>query len=514
MINETQKLPPSNPSRLTVSSVRSSGARRLSRVALLLGFALLIASVIGCKENQESKTVDAPVEEEVIAPDPIKMLVVGDPGVAPMIARQWKARREGIVTVENQSVEDFVNGGLNVADDIDVVIYPPSFLGELAINETIEPVPQTEWNSRDLNKNELLKHFRSNIVRFDNQPWAVPLGSPNLSMLCNVEAFEKAETTPPDTWEKVESRLKKLSKVLDGDLEAKIDLPLAKDWAAVTFLARLAPAIRHRGQLSTVFERRSMKPMIDSQTAIEALEQLKKVATKRSVDLNPRQVFDLALKGESTVGFSWPSRPEDSTSEGEPGDDANEDAASDSERSSSVSIHPLPGVAKYYNHETQIWNTRVNEEEIHVDLIGFAGLVASVPRKSQNKYTAWEFLTWLSGKSISSVTLVNAVEAGPFRASHLGDVSSWTGNELSIDVLDQYADVISDNHRRPLVLMFPRIPKQQEYLDVLDRKIREYFIEDVSAEVVLQDVAKEWNAITETVGANKQSRILRKEAGF
>jgi ABC-type glycerol-3-phosphate transport system substrate-binding protein len=219
-------------------------------------------------------------------------------------------------------------------------------------------------------------------------------------------------------------------------------------------------------------------------------------------------VFDLVVKGDSVVGFTWPTRTDVEAAEND------EEPAGEELAEQELIILPLPGVNKWFDDDRKAWTTKADEEEVHVDLIGFGGFVASVSAESQNETTSFEFLQWVASKQISVIALSQSTETGPFRASHLGDVSRWTGTALTIDQTDAYADVISANHRRPLVLMFPRIPAQQQYYKILDQAVREFFVSDQSAEDTLKEVADEWRKITESIGAVRQSRAIRKESGF
>lgn len=475
--------------------------RTLARLFHLACVATLV-SCYGCGANPEPKEVEE-TEEVVYAPNPIKMLVVGDDVIGPRIVRQWKARRDGVIELETCTQEEFFESDLEVPEGVDVVIYPVGFLGGLAEAEKIVEVPKTLWASDDFNKNELLKHFRLSTVRYANEPWALPLGGSHMVMFCDRETFEKAGVSAPETWEKVESRLSKLG----PDSSIKIDMPMAQGWAATSFLARLAPSIRHRGSLSTVFERKTMEPLIDRKSFAEALSQLKRVASKRSLELTPAAVYDLAVNGESPISFCWPVSGNSNAQ------------ATDEEREKSIEndgldVFPLPGVKKWYDHEANVWNKRTDVNEVHVDLAGFHGLLASVSSDANDPDTAWEFLEWLPSKSISLLTLADSPNSGPFRASHLGDVARWTGERLSMEVLDQYADVLAESHRRPMILMFPRIPGHLEYFNALDEGVRDYMVSDRSAEDVLAEVAGKWEAITERLGRIQQVKALRKDSGF
>ena len=473
---------------------------------LLLILAFLLSAVTGCKNNIESS--DDEQVDVVYAPNPLKVLVVGEAQLGPRIARQWSARRDGKLTIVDKTLEEFVESEFAVDPSFDILIYPPSILGELVDRNHVRKVAKFVWTSDELNKNELLRHFRTSIVRHLNQEWAVPLGSPNFAMFCNRELFEKMDVAPPKTWDELDRRIKNITESLGEDSEsgliAKVDMPLAKGWAVHSFLARVAPSIRNRGKISTVFDRSSMNPLITDVPFVEALNQLKSIASKRSLELDPAATYALALSEKSSIAFTWPSRIFEV------------DVETDDEGSGidPVMIRPLPGMLKWYDNANQAWNKRGDEDDGRVDLIGFDGLVASVSDATDNDATAWEFLQWLPSKTVSLLTLVDSPSVGPFRASHLGDASRWTGENISVDLADDYADIVADNHERTLVMMFPRIPGSRAYLDSLDEAVRDCIADKLSAEEALKAAAKRWDEITDSLDRKKQIEMLRDESRF
>lgn len=477
-----------------MNSDRLFSAFQTFAFGLVVGLTLLLA---GCNDKKDE--LERKVEYIAPTPDPLNLLVVGDQQLGAKAARQWKARKEGVVNVSNLSVKEFIDSGLAIDEKFDLVIYPPQFLGELAELNKILPVPREHWNSEDFNKDELLKHFRTTIARFANQPWAVPLGGSNFCLVGNRSQLETAKVSFPEMWADLPGLLKQLSS--STGKEVKLDAPMAPGWAAKVFLARVAPRIRTKGRLSTVFERKTMKPVIHELGFVEALEDLKSVVSGRSLEQTPESLFELALKGESTLAMSWPMEL------------TNEELGE--AESELISFGLLPGVSEWLDPSLNVLKKRTEDEETNVELVGFDGLVASVTATCSNEYDAWDFLKWLPSKTISLVVMAGSNNSGPFRASHLGDASRWTGGSISLDVADEYADVVSANHNRAINLMFPRIRSQHRYMNVLDQAVIKYVRgEEDSAQKVLEGVRDQWETITEEIGRNRQIRALKNEAGI
>ncbi len=472
-------------------------------------FCLLFAFVLsatGC--NKESQEVEQGGETFIEIPEPLTVLVVGDSGLGPRLERQWAARKDGELTIVDVTLVSFIESDFEIPPAIDVVVFAPLMLGDLVSRDLLMEVPDDVWTSETLNKNELLRHFRTLVVQHADGNWAVPLGSPCFSMICNEAVFERAEVEPPVSWNKMERCLRNLKTFIDETnapkLLAEVDMPLAKGWAAHVFLARAAPAIAQRGRLSTVLDRQTMKPLIAELPFVEALEQLQSIATERSLDLTPRDVYELAISGDSSIALGWPARGFVDASEIDESQDAVEN----------LRIVSLPGVTTWFDKTSGSWVKRGQDDQTKVDLIGFSGLIAGVSSQSQKEQTAWEFLEWLSSKSISLVTLTESPSVGPFRASHLGDASRWTGDRISEDVSDEYSEVVSANHDRPQAMIFPRLPSQHLYLEVLDKEVRLAVSGEKSAEASLAAVAEKWDAITDSIGRKAQIKRLKQTRGL
>lgn len=488
---------------------------------IVFGACLALPLTLGC-EQKPIPSNDV-VEEEVEAPDPLVVLMIGEPNLGQRVSRQWSARRDGKLTIIDQTVEEFEANEFAFPSDVDVVIYPPAMMGELVSRDRVRALPNDFLVSDEYNKNGLLRHFRVSVVRHRNESWAVPLGGPNFAMLTNRKLFETI--SPPETWRQMDRTLKKIAAAVaedssDSKFQAKVDMPLAKGWAIQTFLARVAPAICFRGKLSTVFDRSTMNPLITEPPFVDALKQLTAIASERSSELDPAAVFELANRGRSSIAFSWPALGFNFVDRNADLVDGELDSGTDDEIVDTLSsqdvlkIQSLPGIEKWYDQKSGTWFERDSGDNIRVDLVGFSGLVASVSSASANERSAWGFLMWLPDKSISKLTMVESPVAGPFRASHLGDMGRWTGEDVSENVAFEYADVITNNHDRSMTLMFPRIPGYSQYVATLDEAVRSAILGQQSPEDALATAAKKWDEITNTIGRDQQIGDLRKESGL
>ncbi len=478
-----------------------------------LSWLLLIPVFFGCPEPAQIEVGEA--EVEIRRPDPIAVLVIDDAQTGERIARQWSARRNGEIKIVNQTSAQIVAGDFQIADEIDVVIYPTGMLCELESRGRLLPVSKSLWASEELNKDEILRLHRSTLVRVGNEIWAVPLGSPQFSLMYNREFFAQQKIEVPDQWnamlelsDRIRSTNSNSATIANQVTPSSLRLPLAESWAVEVFLARVGPEIRSRGKISTVFERNTMQPLITEPPFIAALEDLKKIVgdDQSQLELTPAMIYSQVITGITAIGMAWPSCS-NSESEGLT-------SPAVSTRVAEVGFANLPGAVRWYDSKSKKWFQRSKDESRQVGLIGFSGLSASVASTSRNINTGFEFLGWLASKPISLITLVDSPLSGPFRESHLGDPSRWTGTKISDRAADEYADLIKVINSQEVTLLFPRIPGRQRYLDALDRRIRSCLRGEMDAATALKQAAADWEAITDELGRERLIGELRKDAGL
>ena len=69
---------------------------------LLIGLCLALTITVGCEKKPPKN--EASTEAQVDIPDPLVVLLVGDSELGPRISRQWSARRDGKLTIIDQTI--------------------------------------------------------------------------------------------------------------------------------------------------------------------------------------------------------------------------------------------------------------------------------------------------------------------------------------------------------------------------------------------------------------------------
>lgn len=487
-------------SRHTLPTFSTGNFRRLLPLGLSLTL-FLIATVVGCVE---SPTVNEDAKKfKKAAPDPLKILVIGETSIGPKLQRQWKSRMDGELTVENILESEWIDSNFSIDSSIDLVVYPTTFIGELTESGKILKLDNSIWGSDEIDKGSYLDHYGRTIVRHGNQPMAVPLGNPHFSMLFDRTQFNKlgvADAAPvglPATWSALEDSIEKL--------KGKVELPLAKGWAGHTLICRVAPNARAVGSFSVLFDRATMAPQIAERPFVEAIESLKRIATESSLNATPDQTFRSVIDGQALAALGWPAKTDENNSN---------DGNRKDEQRGSLAVTTVPGTNQVYDFRRDEWKNLASNDQQHVDLIGISGLVISMVSNNQHEYSAGEFLKWVSNKKIILSVMTDSPKTGPVRASHLGNIGKWTGDSVSLDLADEYAAVIREIHQRNLVVLFPRIPGGHRYYDALDAGVRSALSGQQSSQEALDSVAAQWVEITESIGRKEQIQAMRHDSGF
>ena len=479
----------------------------------LLTIVVMTICVLGCgAPSSNTENLEPEIPERQLAP--LKLLVVGNTKIGDAMERQWSAQRNGQLTVESKTIQEFETEKFTLDDSVDVVIYPPFLLGELVANSSIAELPKEIWSDSEyFNSQEILRHHRTVFVRYAKEVRAIPLGSALPVMLYRQDVLDALDVAPPATWDEFKFLSQTLNSAEDlksesGDaLPTEVGMPTQEFTLAELFLSRVASAVRSRGKLSILFDRNDMTPLLDSPPFLEALEDLQQNhASIVTSAMTPKQLYQKMVNGKLAVAITWPSAQFTLSEDGKSFDE--------SKVLESIRIARLPGSLKTYNASDGGWLNRDKSDSIHVDVLCNLGWIASVNQRSGSSLSAFEFLKWAPSKLISLKTMTESPLSGPFRASHLGAPFRWTGEAISPDAAQDYADVIATVNDELVVMVALRIPGSSRYMRALDESLRACLEDKLSPKDALRQATDAWEKITDEMGRRAQLAQLRKSQGI
>ena len=162
-------------------------------------FALTLAF---CSFGCEKKTAQRlrVVEESTtsaIRVRPCNVLLIGLDSLADPMQRQWAARHETPLTITKVGRAEFEESKMDVANDINVLVYPADMMVDLIANKKIDPLDNDFYDSDQFSKFSLLKHCRKAVMRFDGKPFGATCGGPMFVQIYRDDILKGADQAVP-----------------------------------------------------------------------------------------------------------------------------------------------------------------------------------------------------------------------------------------------------------------------------------------------------------------------------
>ena len=438
----------------------------------------------------------------------LQLLVVDDPGLATAVERlrgEWESQSGSDFEVRRISQSD-----LTVSEPLqaDIVICAAGLLGELALKRGIQTVPEGFLD--DHKWTEVFSLLRGHEVVWQDDVVAVPLGSAVLTCYYRADLFDALELEPPDTWKEygdlalqVSDRENLGNPAVPADVQwhGAIE-PLGYGWAGLVLLSRAASYATHRENYSTLFNIDSMEPLIDGPPFVRALEELVSVAKlgpPAQLDYDPDAARDAFWRGECAMTLSWPT----------PTATATADAA----QGIMPGFAELPGSTEAYDVSDLSWETRREDEDPHVTLLGVAGRVGVVLGESKWPKAAFRLLYWLSYEQ-SSQASAKSPATTLFRQSHLQSAGTWVEPPVPAAAAAQYAAITQQTLSRPQCLFALRIPGRADYLAALDEAVHKAVKGEATPRESLQQAADRWREVTQQLGVETQREAYWSSLGL
>jgi multiple sugar transport system substrate-binding protein len=433
--------------------------------------------------------------------------------LAEAVQRQWQARAEGQLEVRNLSSEELCDPRRKRLA-ADAVIYPSGLIGELAERGWIAPLSEDALGAPEFGRRDIFDHLRQHEIMWGEQVYAVPLGSPPLTLIYRPDVFEQLGVKPPETWQQYAALCERLSKSRElpaetndgpGDWHALAE-PLGPGWASQVLLARAAVYARHRSYFATLFDLQSMDPLIASPPFVKALEELvaaAKFASPDAIKLTPTDVWQRLRSGRCAMGLTWPRSAEDPTQTG----------AADSPRPILLAAAELPASAEAYHAGDRQWQAREATETGHVTLLSVSGRLGSVVKGAARSPAAASLLVRLSSAEWSKDVSPRSPATTLYRSRQILDAKAWVGENFPAEAAAAYAELVQQTLRQPLSVDSVRLPGRIRYLAALDEAVHAAIRGDRSPAECLAAAADHWRKTTQDWGLENQRRAYWRSLG-
>ncbi|MDZ7749434.1 MAG: sugar ABC transporter substrate-binding protein [Halofilum sp. (in: g-proteobacteria)] len=370
----------------------------------------------------------------------------------------------------------------------DVLNVVPAWMPDLAQAGALEPLgPFIDKYDYRADLEGIAPVYRNNWMTYQDKVYAIPDDGDQWMLFYRKDLFNDAENQrqfeqeygyalePPKTWDQFDDIARFFTDKYGPELHgaAMFGKP---PYAQRTFQERFRVA---GGRF---FDPETMKATINTETGVEVLERM-----RAQVDYMPDgvqqwgfgELLSAFLKGNVAMVQSWPPFGRWAAGYG-----------TDSEPLSWVPATQIAGKVGY----------AVPPGGASQMAVGFSLSVAS---NSDQKELAYLFIQWINSQEISlqRVQLPYALR-DPFRESHYTDSeykSRW-------DSAPEYLQTLKDS--AAVGLLDLSIVQTAAYQEALQRGISRLWAGD-DPQKILDDVAAEWNEITERVGVERQRKVYQ-----
>lgn len=379
----------------------------------------------------------------------------------------------------------------------DLVIFYPAYLGEFAGLGYLMPLDDYA-KKYDPKLDDVSTGVRELNIRYGGKLYALPYDGDVLNLYYRKDLFsnevEKAnfkkqfgrELKAPDTWDEfldiakffTRKKGEKLAgETLKEDFYGSAELA-ARGFSYAWWLARF-------GSLGGVYFDEDMKPLINSDKGVKALELFKaslKYSPPDVMAYGYEELKNAYLEGKVAMVVQW----------------------SDIQKKAQD-----PRISKIVNRSgiAAIPGTKAGDKIVRSAPMP-VGRVLAVPKTAKHPEAAYWVARYLSVET--SLHDVSSSETGldPYRKSHFTSPKAFAGLLGSEEAAKEYLETVGVN----LENAYPEIniPGAGNYQDVLDLYINRALSGEMTPKAALDAAAKEWEQITKKLGAAKQKEIYLK----
>lgn len=416
--------------------------------------ALLTIGLLGCQRDSSQEIQEAKDSAAKKSAVRLKILVQDDPGLVRAIQRlrgEWQEHSGGDLYILPYPLK----GGMSLPDhqSFDVVIFTSRYLGELCENDAIREIRSSVVANEELIIEDFFPLIRTQEAVYGKKLMALPIG-------CPVPLLAQKEGTSVST-----SRLL----VPDDAIEL-----------ACNYLAWAAPYVVHPSREMTLFRKdpnHGLVTKLNEAPFERALEEFVS-ATKRESD--------------ETCKIIWPNRK------------------GEQNQGKLSQVVPLIPTEVRFSPLENAWKA-VPERDLPVPLLATSGQLLAVTKQSKNAAAAFRFAAWLVSPANCRLLATSSDKLANPRGSFAKSSDDWLGGDKTRGKL--CSEALADSLRANQSLIIPRIPGIDWYLKTLGKSVRTAVEGTKSPSEALSETAKQWNQMTQDLGATKLEHAYLRSLG-
>jgi multiple sugar transport system substrate-binding protein len=433
--------------------------------------------------------------------------------------KEWAAKTGGTVEVQTFPFGDLFEkiraGFVSGASPFDIIVYASDWAGDLMGAGYLLEVPKKYQDM--MGYQYLIPAYRDRILSWGGKIYGTPYdGDDHITyyrkdLLTNpqYQADFKAKygydlPVPIKTWSQYHDIAEFFNgKQIDGQTIYGAGTAFKRKAQSYwTFLGIAAPFAKSPDDPAYFFDPDTMEPRINNPGFVAALDFYKSLVKVGPPDVINWDVGDIRNNfpaGKLVLAIDW----------GDVGPLSADPKSSVVTDKWSAQMHP--GVDKYYDAKKGQWVEQYNQ----APYMAFGGWIGGVSKTTKNADCAFDFLAFMGNYNMS---LLNNITPGtgvnPHFFSDLNNLEPWIKSGMSESQAKEYLGAIRDTINSPNVVIDLRITGAAEYFDALDTQLARAVAGEVSSQEALNQVAKDWNAITDRLGRDQQKKLYRQMLGL
>ncbi|MGI8748035.1 MAG: extracellular solute-binding protein [Deinococcus sp.] len=380
----------------------------------------------------------------------------------------------------------------------DLVIFYPSYIGDFAGNDYLEPLDAYTTKqpaaTYDPKLSDVIKAYRELYLKWDNKLYALPYDGDVHVMYYRKDLFsnpaEKAaykakygkELAPPTTWTEWnqiatffnrKAGQKLAGQILKSDFHGVAEYG-QRGFSYAWFLDRF-------GSAGGLYFDKDMKPQINSPAGIRSLESMitsVKASPKDVLGYGYEELKNAFLNGQVAMVVQW---------------------ADVGKKAQDTQLSKVVGKVGF----GLVPGTLVGGKVVHRSATP-VGRVMAIPKDAKNKDAAYWVAKVLSADKGTETVASTWSGEDPYRVSQFASTKPYSMFKNSSDA-SAYLKAVRAN----LEVAYPEIniPGAAQYIDALDLNVNKALAGQVSAKAALDATAKAWDDITDQLGRDNQKKF-------
>lgn len=441
-------------------------------------------------------------------------------------APEWEAQTGADVQLQQFAFGDLFEKMITALEtgtgEYDVLIFPADWAGDFMASGYLEPIPADLWNA--LQPDDVVPLYADRITAWGDTRYALPYDGDSHMMyyrkdLVNLESpyaaeFEAEYGYPldePTSWDQYID----IATFFNGrEVEtAGVTAPIygvaeamrRNSQAYWVYLSHAAGYGKVPGNPCFFFSCDDMTPQVNNPGWVRALEEYVSLRDLGSPDMINWDVADTRVQypaGVAVFNIDWGDVGPISV-------DPNRSVVA-----GDVGFSVLPGGSEYWDYEAGEWVTPENGVN-RAPFIAFGGWIIGVAADSDVKEAALDFAAFMARPELVKELAVTPDSGiNPSRFSQLDDVGMWVDAGFDQASAEDYLSAIRDTINDPNAVLDLRITGSAEYLQTLDVEVARALAGEITAQEALDNVARQWDEITDRLGRDGQLEQYRNAVGW